>query len=266
MKFHPLADIFPLIEGVEFDELVTSIKENGQQHAIVTIDDAILDGRNRYRACISAGVKPRFEVFTGTDPIKFVIDINIRRRHLNAGQRAMIGAKLATLSRGNVNAQRLEADELRSGGEISPPHLSAEQAAEMMNVHRETVKHAKTVLASGTDEEIKAVQEGKAAVSTIARQIRAEVSAINRKKAHEVELSQTGKNPERIHKAKLDAKIWEQLSEALNNISNLPLPDDVAQMVAGHTKRRLLVDAKLLRSLQWLEEFSDVWTRRAEAA
>lgn len=258
MKFHPLADIFPLIEGVEFDELVTSIKENGQQHAIVTIDDAILDGRNRYRACLAAQVEPRFEPFHGHDPIKFVIDINIRRRHLNESQRGMIAAKLATLQPG----QHPKAD----ADQISPAPLSSQQAADILNVSRGTVNAARKVLEDGTAEEVRAVQSGKAAVGTIAKQLRAEVSEINRKKAREQELRQTGKNPERIHKAKLDAKIWEQLSDALNNLSNLPLPSDVAQMVAGQSKRRLLVDAKVLRSLQWLEEFANVWTGRAEAA
>lgn len=58
LAFHPLADVFPLIEGVEFDELVASIKEHGLRHPITTLDDMILDGRNRYRACLAAGVAP----------------------------------------------------------------------------------------------------------------------------------------------------------------------------------------------------------------
>jgi hypothetical protein len=101
LKFHPLADIFPLMEGEEFDALVTDIKANGQHELIVVYDDQILDGRNRYRACLSASVEPQFTPFWGDDPVAFVISANLRRRHLNESQRAMVAAKLATLRLGD---------------------------------------------------------------------------------------------------------------------------------------------------------------------
>src|SRR5215831_19764997 len=50
MKFHPLANIFPLVEGPDFDELVADIREHGLHEPIVLHEGMILDGRNRLRA------------------------------------------------------------------------------------------------------------------------------------------------------------------------------------------------------------------------
>jgi hypothetical protein len=104
--FHPLADIFPLMEGKEFDALVADIKANGLREGIVLFGDKILDGRNRYRACEAAGVTPGFRVAVQspeqsniarpliTDPAAYVVSANIHRRHLTAAQKRELIAKL----------------------------------------------------------------------------------------------------------------------------------------------------------------------------
>jgi ParB-like chromosome segregation protein Spo0J len=93
---HPLANLFPLMEGAEFDEFVVDIKTNGLHEPIVLFDGKILDGRNRYRACLAADVEP--DVIDGDgwidDPATYVISANIRRRHLNTEQRAEFLAKI----------------------------------------------------------------------------------------------------------------------------------------------------------------------------
>src|SRR5262249_43728857 len=97
LEFHPLANLFPLIEGWEFDELVADIAAHGVREPIWLYDGQIIDGRNRYRAASIAGVDCPMREYTGDDPAAFVVSLNLKRRHLNDAQRAMVAAKLATL-------------------------------------------------------------------------------------------------------------------------------------------------------------------------
>ncbi len=98
LPFHPVADIFPMMENPEFQNLVGDIREHGLIDPIMLhTDGSILDGRNRYRACIEAEVEPVFTTWNGTigTETAFVISRNIHRRHLTREQkREMIAALL----------------------------------------------------------------------------------------------------------------------------------------------------------------------------
>src|SRR3990167_5921459 len=102
-QFHPLADLFPLLEGVEFAALAEDIRLHGL-HEPITLhpDGRILDGRNRYLACLEADRDPRFTTWSGADggELAFVISANLRRRHLNETQRAGVAARLANMRQG----------------------------------------------------------------------------------------------------------------------------------------------------------------------
>jgi ParB-like nuclease domain len=159
LPFHPLADLFPLLEGADFAELVADIRAHGLHEPIVLLDATILDGRNRYRACIEAGVEPTFRPFQGDDPIAFVISLNLKRRHLDESQRAMVAAKLATMKRGDNQHSPI--------GETSQA-----KAAELLNVGKRSVERAKMVRDQGEPKLIEAVERGDVSVSGAVEQIR----------------------------------------------------------------------------------------------
>ena len=59
MKFHPLANLFPMMSDEEFKALVQDIGEHGQVEPIIIYEDKILDGRNRYKACEVINIEPK---------------------------------------------------------------------------------------------------------------------------------------------------------------------------------------------------------------
>src|SRR5262249_19529426 len=103
LEFHPLANIFPLMEGQEFEALIEDIRAAGLHEKITLYEGCILDGRNRYRACKAVGIDIttlEFYEYDGPDPLGFVISLNLARRHLSESQRAMIAAQCANMRQG----------------------------------------------------------------------------------------------------------------------------------------------------------------------
>ena len=90
LESHKFADIFPMTEGEEFENLKRDIKEQGLQQTIILFEGKILDGRNRFKACKEIGTEPRFEEYKGDKPLEFVISGNLHRRHLTKSQRAVL--------------------------------------------------------------------------------------------------------------------------------------------------------------------------------
>jgi N6-adenosine-specific RNA methylase IME4 len=154
--FHEVANIFPLSEGADFDAFCADVKEQGLREPIWLHDGKIIDGRNRYRACLAVGVEPRFRTWEGNGSlVAFVVSMNLQRLHYSDSQRAMVAARIAELPR---------------GGDMSkvPIGTSLQEAADLMNVSRRNVARAKSVTSRGVPDLQSAVTEGKVAVSAAA--------------------------------------------------------------------------------------------------
>ena len=155
LQFHPIANCFPLIEGAEFDELVADILANGVREPVILPEGMILDGRNRYRASAVANVDCPMTDYRGNDPVGFVVSLNLRRRHLNEGQRAWVASKIEQFRHGGI---RQDANW----------QVDRAKAAEMLNVSERTVARAAIVRDHGTPELQDKVARGEVAPSTAA--------------------------------------------------------------------------------------------------
>jgi hypothetical protein len=89
---HPLANMFPMIEGNAFDELKRDIAAQGILEPIRLYQGMILDGRNRYaaaKACGHSFTVDDFVQWEGTlaEAEAWVISTNLHRRQLTAKQK-----------------------------------------------------------------------------------------------------------------------------------------------------------------------------------
>jgi len=155
-EVHPAAAAFPLIEGTDFEEFVEDVRENGQQEKITLYNGAILDGRNRARACEILGIKPKTRTAPASvDPWDYVISLNLARRHMSESQRAMVAARLANMAHGG---------DRRSSGRSAGRTTQAEAAKAVGSSERAT-RQAQRVLRDAEPELIEAVDQGHVAVS-----------------------------------------------------------------------------------------------------
>jgi hypothetical protein len=93
---HPVTRIVPRMTPEEFAGLVDSIRSRGLIDPIARLDGLILDGRERLRACLYAGVEPRFKDLTDCDsPVTYIMSANYYRQHLTPAEIAAVKAKLS---------------------------------------------------------------------------------------------------------------------------------------------------------------------------
>jgi len=102
-------------------------------------------------------------------PLAFLLSKNLHRRHLNESQRAMVGARLATLQHGGDRRSDQAANLPLENSAASVPPISQATAADTVNVSERLVRAAKVVQQQATPELKRAVNEGRLAVSAAAQ-------------------------------------------------------------------------------------------------
>lgn len=136
---HPAANLLPLMLDEELQALAADIKRHGQREPIRLLDGQVIDGRHRLEACKIAGVKPvclELADSSVDDPVEYVLSLNLHRRQLTTGQRAMIAADRQIC------------------------RLTDEQAAIRFAVCERTIRSARAVLKQGDQQLVEEVRRG----------------------------------------------------------------------------------------------------------
>lgn len=163
---HPYADLWPLLPDDELKRLADDIRVHGLREPVwLHPDGRIVDGRNRYRACLLAEVTPTTRIYQGTEEelLPFLVSLNMARRHMDESQRAMVARKIANLGRG------------RPSNSVNSQNISQSVAAKMMNVSEWSVNKANKVGEEAAPELVEAVESGRVTVSAAAGLVHAPV-------------------------------------------------------------------------------------------
>jgi ParB-like nuclease domain len=253
--FHPASNLFPLMSQEELSDLAADIKANGLQQPIWLYESQILDGRNRALACDHLGISPTFADYRGTDPLQFVVSLNLKRRHLSTAQRAFIADQLKE-SLAEQAALRMRAGVAPDPMEKSPQGATRDLAGTMVGVSGKAVDAAHVVKEKGAPELVEATQRGEIRLfnaSTLA----------TLPKEEQVETLRQG--PERVKEA---VKSLSQARKPTTTGNSGQTGSAPAVKDAGHTKRsasaivnetpkalakRLVKDLGLMEARSYLE-------------
>jgi hypothetical protein len=148
---HPATNALPLLNDEDFRQLYDDIRSNGFLHPIRVTDEGILiAGRCRLQAAWALSIEPPIERFNPVDVIGFVISEDIRRRHLSAGQKALIAEKLAKLPRGNPQFSDSENSATMTQKEVAKLVGTNPQAITQVRLIREWADEEVAALEAGT--------------------------------------------------------------------------------------------------------------------
>ncbi|XHH09361.1 MAG: ParB N-terminal domain-containing protein [Candidatus Bathyarchaeia archaeon] len=179
--------MLPTMTQEEFEQLKESIRTEGQHYPIIANEELeVLDGHHRFRACTELGLEPDFEIRKFDDKLiekKFVIEANLRRRHLNNFQLVELAVPLLEIEKalakkrqsvGGKNGRNSQLGIESDDAQPLEPLIKAKAAevvAKKAGVSTRTLERGKKIIENASEEDKQALREGKTSISKVYREI-----------------------------------------------------------------------------------------------
>jgi ParB-like chromosome segregation protein Spo0J len=177
--------LLPKMSDEEFAGLKASIQTEGQHYPIVANEDLeILDGHHRFRACVELGIEPDFEVRKFEDKLlekKFVIETNLRRRHLNNFQLVELGVPLLEIEKELAKKRQAAGGKMGRNIQLgltpddAKPAFKKSKAtaavAKKVGVSTRTFERGRKILEKASEEDKQKLREGKTSISKVYREV-----------------------------------------------------------------------------------------------
>jgi hypothetical protein len=142
---HPLSATWGDASKVVAKDLAADIKLHGLREPGVMFENQVLDGWQRYQACLAAGIDFQTVQFEGDFEADqaFVVSKNARRRHLTGGQRATAIVRIYVIPLAGSNQH-----EFKAGGQeaTSRPLKTLDELAKLTGLSRKTIQQGRKLV------------------------------------------------------------------------------------------------------------------------
>ena len=248
-------NLIPPLSEEEFRPLEENVKAEGCRDALVTWNDVIVDGHNRYKICQENGIsfKREEKEFSGRDEaIEWILKNQLGRRNLNDMQRTKIALRYQEVIAKRMKEKQLDGGEkgrksrfvgLRSN-DHKPEHTSQrKELAKIAGISEGNVYRAKTIFEKGTPEQIERAEKGGKgnSVNAVYKEVTGKTAPVKDKPV--------GPEPEKFDSTKLSRKEQRQMDKEL--VDALNDPNRVRKRSAGDIVEE--IEANLSIALRNLE-------------
>jgi ParB/Sulfiredoxin domain len=261
--------LLPPVSDADYESLKQSIasKHGLIEPIIINKYGIVLDGHNRFRACKELGIPLQYQIKEFDDAFeekKFVIEVNLNRRHLNEFQKAELGFLLEGLE--GEMARKREADSRfdsqkakaaigkrwkkdsirlpsREGSRIQPERTygTPQSIAKKVGISHATYERSKKIIIKGSDDQKNALRKGDVGIKKVYGQLRREErrdELIRKAKLappiaqllHNNQLKQSGNANAQLYHSDFRLLTEQQIPSGSVDLIFTDPPDDVASL------------------------------------